>query len=196
MLDNQNLILKSKHIRLVPYLPIHVDTYHLWMSSKELQELTCSEPLTIKQEYEMCESWKNDPDKLTFIIHSPSCHTNQILEKSLDAGGMIGDVNLYISTTEAEVEIMIAEPDFRRKGLGLEALKMLFTYGTTVLKLKKFVAKIGYSNIQSIKLFDKFGFLLVSNSEYFQQHTLERVVDDEFLRLIHVDFSTIIVDFK
>lgn len=36
--------------------------YHKWMTNKELQELTASEPLTIEEEYEMQASWRNDKD--------------------------------------------------------------------------------------------------------------------------------------
>ena len=32
------------------------------MKSKELQELTASEPLTLKEEYEMQKSWREDDD--------------------------------------------------------------------------------------------------------------------------------------
>lgn len=36
------------------------------MQSKELQELTASEPLTLEQEYEMQRSWRED-EKSTFL---------------------------------------------------------------------------------------------------------------------------------
>ena len=46
---------------------------------------------------------------------------------------MVGDVNLFFNDlddpTVAEVEIMIAEPSCRRKGLAVEALKLFLYYG-------------------------------------------------------------------
>ena len=46
---------------------------------------------------------------------------------------MVGDVNLFYNDHDdphsAEIEIMIAEPTYRRKGMGLEALRMMITYG-------------------------------------------------------------------
>lgn len=38
------------------------------MSDPELLKLTASEPLTLDQEYEMQETWRNDEDKCTFLI--------------------------------------------------------------------------------------------------------------------------------
>ena len=53
---------------LVPYCRKHVEKYHEWMKRKELLEATCSEPLTFEEELEMQRSWREDPDKLTFIV--------------------------------------------------------------------------------------------------------------------------------
>ncbi|RKP16196.1 hypothetical protein ROZALSC1DRAFT_17884, partial [Rozella allomycis CSF55] len=62
---------------LVPYEKRHVGKYHLWMKNPDLQELTCSEPLTLEEEYAMQKSWREDVDsnislklykELTFIV--------------------------------------------------------------------------------------------------------------------------------
>lgn len=47
---------------------------------------------------------------------------------------MIGDVNIFFNDqdqdpTFGEIEVMIAEPDFRRTGRGREALKIIMGYG-------------------------------------------------------------------
>lgn len=39
--------------------------YHKWMSDPELLKLTASEPLTLDQEYEMQETWRNDEDSMS-----------------------------------------------------------------------------------------------------------------------------------
>jgi len=38
------------------------------MKSPALLQATASEPLTLDEEYEMCEDWENDVGKYTFII--------------------------------------------------------------------------------------------------------------------------------
>ncbi len=46
---------------------------------------------------------------------------------------MAGDVNLFFNdeddTTNCEIEIMIAEPTYRRKGFAREALRLMMAYG-------------------------------------------------------------------
>ena len=105
-------------LTLVPYLPCHVPRYNDWMKSPELLELTGSEPLTFEKEEKMCEEWRRDDKKRTFIIldggasrtnadtdtqsdlpagDGAVCNTDWVL-KRLDR--MVGDVNLFLSVEE------------------------------------------------------------------------------------------------
>ncbi len=48
---------------------------------------------------------------------------------------MVGDVNIFFNdpdsdATFGEIEVMIAEPDYRRTGRGKEALEIMMAYGT------------------------------------------------------------------
>ena len=51
--------------------------------------------------------------------------------------GMVGDVNLYWNDYDepntAEIEVMVAEKESRRKGLAQEALTLFMAYATTEL---------------------------------------------------------------
>src|SRR4051794_40102920 len=69
--------------------------------NQEIQQATASEPLTLEEEHAMQQSWREDSDKLTFIISRPLGKPGQIT--SVDAGiydspdAMIGDVNMFLS---------------------------------------------------------------------------------------------------
>ncbi|KAI8375709.1 GNAT domain-containing protein [Choanephora cucurbitarum] len=181
---NESTILKGKHVVLVPYKPEHVPKYHEWMQSPFLQEMTASEPLTLEQEYEMQQSWHQDEEKLTFIIQSlpldspldlTTMSTTEIMQKTI----MIGDVNIFFNDpdndrTFGEIELMIAEPEYRKTGRGTEALKIMMTYALETLDVKTFHAKVSLKNQPSIQLFQsKFKYYPISVSTVFEEMTLE-----------------------
>lgn len=161
------------------------------MTSPELRELTASEPLTLEEEYEMQREWQVDEDKLTFIIHArrPLSESPAAEEPSpemrwdwdaLCAMPMVGDVNLFLKESpedeffEAEAEIMIAEPTYRRHGLARAALELLLSYAAAPdapaplpVPRTRFVARIGAENVPSIALFEKLGFIVTKRVEVF-----------------------------
>lgn len=158
----------------VPYCRKHVEKYHDWMKSQELQRLTGSEPLTLEEEYDMQLSWKNSEDKCTFIVLSKAIYedTNDEIE------AMVGDTNLFLTHDQedqplAEAEIMIADQKSRGHGFGREAVTIMLNYGLNQLGVKRFQAKIKMDNDISIRLFQNLGFRKVNESQVFQEVTLE-----------------------
>lgn len=102
---------------------------------------------------------------------------------------LVGDSNLFLNVLPvddnvgdgarvAEIEIMIAEPDARRRGMGLEAVLIMLKYGVDVLRIEEFIAKIGLDNEKSIHLFEKLHFTESSRSEVFHEVTLHATVTD------------------
>ena len=62
----------------------------------------------------------------------------------------------------AEVDVMIAEPTARRRGLATESLRLLLGYAALELGTRTFVAKIGFANLASQACFcQNFGFVEV-----------------------------------
>ncbi|PLW38615.1 hypothetical protein PCASD_08231 [Puccinia coronata f. sp. avenae] len=148
---NEETAVVGPRVGLVPYRKEYVPQYHEWMSDQELRESTASEPLTLQEEYEMCERWAQDQDKLTFIIFArKTCLPTTNIPKQPEKhdsdcdflGDMIGDVNLFLSSDESsdstssccvdthkgELEIMIASTKHRHLGLATEALQLFLSY--------------------------------------------------------------------
>ncbi|TFY60381.1 hypothetical protein EVJ58_g5179 [Rhodofomes roseus] len=150
----------------------------------------------------MQRKWREDEDKLTFIILAREPSTSQSSSTSepnsaTDASWltdlpMIGDVNLFLKGDptdedfEAEVEIMIAEPAYRRRGLAHTVLQLFLSYATSAchhalpvppyhphtlpsIPRTALVARIGMHNAPSIALFAKLGFVETKRVEVFEE---------------------------
>ncbi|KAL3937323.1 MAG: hypothetical protein SGBAC_007553 [Bacillariaceae sp.] len=199
MKDNYEICLTGPKTTLFPYRPQHVPKYHEWMKDPELLEATDSEPLSFEEEIKMQQSWRDDPLKCTFIIHaSEACDLDDSkvsVEKNVHA--MVGDVNLFLSdiepdedeegtsselppTTEkpliqAEIDIMIAEKTYQRRGFGKAATCSMLLYGANQLKVYRFFCKINEDNTASINLFERLGFTQCDYAACFKQIELELV---------------------
>ncbi|EPX75171.1 GCN5-like N-acetyltransferase [Schizosaccharomyces octosporus yFS286] len=205
---NQNTSIDCGNLILVPYLKQHVLNYHEWMKSPELQELTCSEPLTVEEEFQMQKSWLEDEDKLTFIVihrHGVENKEPQILHEIAPhhIDEMIGDVNMFLTegyedveedltvqddanqqcTTfiQAELELMIAKPEFRSKGLGTTIIEAFLYYieQSGLLQSKhiaKYIIRVGSKNLPSLRLFKKEGFVQTKYVACFDQVEMEKTI--------------------
>lgn len=93
----------------------------------------------------------------------------------------------------AEAEIMIAEPVARGRGMGKESLLLMLKYGTT-LGIDRFIAKIGFDNSKSQRLFEKFGFNESSRSNVFREITLDCAVTKEWLAWLDSEIHAFHID--
>ncbi|KAK4716422.1 hypothetical protein R3W88_014760 [Solanum pinnatisectum] len=173
---------EGEKVILVPYMREHVPKYHEWMQDPLLLQATGSEPLTLQQEYEMQLSWTQDPLKQTFIVLDRELIVGNFTHGEPHVEAMVGDVNIYMNDLDdpqmAEVEIMIAEPKSRGKGLGKESVLMMMTFAVDNFKIHTFRVKIGELNQASLSLFQKLGFNETSYSKIFNEMTLELPVTE------------------
>mmetsp|Transcript_34906 Transcript_34906/g.41693 ORF Transcript_34906/g.41693 Transcript_34906/m.41693 type:complete len:238 (-) Transcript_34906:95-808(-) len=119
MRSNYNTCLLGSKVIFVPYRPEHVVTYHRWMKDDYLLQITGSEPLSLQEEIDMQKSWRDDEDKLTFIMLSvDKCTTTELPSEGGDhtkgseidvsdyiisnVASMIGDVNLFLSEEDSD----------------------------------------------------------------------------------------------
>jgi len=137
----------------------------------------CVENLPIMHGINFDENY-DDPDLISKTTHA-----------------MIGDINLFLSVTDfskesyesdnsmgiciskevkqAELDVMIAVKNFRRKGCGIEATWMMMLYGAEQLGIQKFFVKVKEKNIISINLFKKLGFKESNYAECFKEYEYE-----------------------
>ncbi|KAL3714626.1 hypothetical protein ACJRO7_006517 [Eucalyptus globulus] len=169
--------LEGERVVLVPYTAAHVPKYHEWMQDPALLAATGSEPLSLDQEFQMQRSWTLDPLKQTFIILDREMMDGKYVQGEPHVEAMVGDVNIYMNDLDdpqmAEIEIMIAEPKSRGKGLGKESVLMMMAFAMKNFGIHTFRAKIGESNRASLHMFQKLGFVESSYSEIFKEVTLE-----------------------
>lgn len=181
--------LEGKKVILVPYMKGHVPKYHEWMQDPLLLQATGSEPLTLQQEYEMQVSWTQDPLKQTFIVLDRELIVGNFIHGEPHVEAMVGDVNIYMNDLDdpqmAEVEIMIAEPKSRGKGLGKESVLMMMKFAVDNFKIHTFRVKIGESNQASLSLFQKLGFKESSYSKIFNEMTLELPMTESKIFELH-----------
>ncbi|KAJ2006338.1 N-acetyltransferase 9 [Coemansia thaxteri] len=181
---NERLAIIGNQVVLVPYEKEHVPKYHEWMKSPFLQEMTGSEPLSIDQEYDMQQSWRNDDDKCTFIVLAKDVDAKQEDPTIFDSSRMIGDVNFYLNNVynphEAELEVMIAEDSYAGKGVATEVLQLMMHYAVYDVGVTDLVVRIKETNAASIHIFEsKFNFLETERSKAFKEVTLRRAVTTE-----------------
>ncbi|KAF7824902.1 N-acetyltransferase 9-like protein [Senna tora] len=176
-LSKGRVSLEGQKVILVPYMEAHVPKYHAWMQEPALLEATGSEPLTLDQEYQMQLSWSQDPNKETFIVLDKDLVVGDFTHGEPHVEAMVGDVNIFMNDLDnphtAEIEIMIAEPKSRGKGLGKETVMMMMAFAIEKLGINIFRAKIGESNEASLNMFQKLGFVQTSFSNIFKEVTLE-----------------------
>jgi RimJ/RimL family protein N-acetyltransferase len=187
-------------LALVPYTRALVPTYHAWMEDAALRAATASERLSLDEELAMCDAWAGDDDKLTFIIvvaeeegearRAGAASTTATATAPPTDGGRpqrrryapVGDVNLFFNDADApsraEVEVMVAVPAARRRGVARTAVALLLAYAAALPPprgpLTRAVAKIGRANAASGALFQTgLGFARVGGSDVFQEDWFE-----------------------
>ncbi|CAH8491741.1 unnamed protein product [Schistosoma bovis] len=193
---NQETVLETSRLFMVPYLRIYVPKYHSWMQDSWLRASTSSEQLTLDEEFEAQEQWCHLDDRLTFILLSKQLYQDywllnknnnnktDTIESQLNTYenaeifSMIGDVNLFITYShmvndfEGELSVMIAESKYRGQGLAAEALAGILQYSGRHLpmKLNSLVAKVSMTNESSIHFFqNRLNFIERSRNTIFNE---------------------------
>ncbi|KAJ4461490.1 putative N-acetyltransferase 9 [Paratrimastix pyriformis] len=176
--------IRTSGLFLLPYLSCHVPRAHQWMQSPELQELTCSEPLTLEEEYENQQGWWTEEKKM--LILCPHDQNRRPISTEEDAiidslTSACGDVSLVMLSDDdaekgnpkllrsAELDVMITDPLQRRQGHAQQGLAAIMKYAYEHLGVRRFVAKILDHNQASLALFRRLGFEEFNRVEVFHE---------------------------
>lgn len=139
------------------------EKYFEWFQDEEIRRETSTDGLTKEEVAGLQEIW-SQPNVYSFII----CNKDNYIHDSPDKS-MIGDINIFIQDSIGEINIMIAEKSFRRKGIASEVLAFIINFSKTQLHLLQLIAKINSNNTSSIKLFQKFNFSESARIEDFDE---------------------------
>lgn len=202
---NEHTAIETSSVLLVPYDTRHVPIYHEWMEDEAMRVATASDRLTLDEEYANQIEWRTAPDKLTFIVCQPPSTPKEdgIVAGVDDAPGrMVGDINFFLypwddedddsgsgtsggtggtsssegRQTYGEIDVMIARPENRGRGLGRAAVSAFLHYilrrqQTAIVgdarHLRHLVVKIQATNAASIGLFTSLGFRQRGGVNYF-----------------------------
>lgn len=65
---NENIAYANNRVTLITYEERHVETYHSWMLDEETRRLTCSQLMTLDEEYDTRKQWAEHRYCGTFLI--------------------------------------------------------------------------------------------------------------------------------
>jgi len=73
--------------------------------------------------------------------------------------GLVGFFQIYNIHRRAEIGIIIGEPEYWGKGIGVEAVNLMFDYGFNTLNYQKILAGVNASSTRSLGMCKKLGFI-------------------------------------
>jgi RimJ/RimL family protein N-acetyltransferase len=202
----------TSRLSLLPYSAALVPRYHEWMADEALREATASERLTLEEEFAAQREWAQDPGKQTFIVFDRAARSeadaaagmcgdvniflmsedaaeDYALPASEPAGAAAATTAAAAAATSAEplptaeIMVMIAEADQRRRGFASEAVRAMMVFALRSRGVRRFVAKISDSNAPSLALFGRLGFRVARRMPHFQETHLAFEVASEAERV-------------
>merc|ERR1712038_292091 len=87
---------------------------------------------------------------------------------------------------QAELDVMIAEENYRKRGMGKEASLLMMLYGAQSIDIRRFFVRIKEDNIASRTMFENLGFRECNYEKCFGEYELEytRSSSQEMVRSI------------
>ena len=145
------VFLRGEQIDLVVVNIEHINIYHEWVNDPIVRKFLNMEfPTTLEV---MKKEWfgdRRDESKIWFEIWHKE---DQV------PIGMTGFFQISYIHRRAEIGIYIGKPKYWGKGIGGEAINIMFDYGFTTLNFHKIVAGVNATNTRSLGMCKKLGFI-------------------------------------
>ncbi|MFX1357151.1 MAG: GNAT family N-acetyltransferase [Promethearchaeota archaeon] len=148
----ENIVfIQGKRIDLLVKKIENIKIYHKWVNNPIVRKyLSVEIPLSLEEiKKEWFPDYKDDKNIWFEIWHK----LDQI------PIGMIGLFKINYVYRTAEIGIFIGETNYWKKQFGTEAVSMIIDYAFNTLNIRKFVVAVNETNIQSLKMFEKIGFV-------------------------------------
>lgn len=149
-------VISSERLVLRPVTKDDTDAIHEYASDKSITMMMYFPKETLEEtkafvSYAVSEWNKAEPDDREYVI--------------VYEGKIIGSINLEFDHTGEVCEIgWLVHKDYRNKGIGSEAAKLLIEYAFNTLKMRKVIAHCDSSNGASEKVMKKVGMVLADDS--------------------------------
>ncbi|XP_055335447.1 N-acetyltransferase 9-like protein isoform X2 [Paramacrobiotus metropolitanus] len=183
--------LRTSDLLFVPFGEHMIAKYSEWFADPYLRKMTSTESLNLAEATKAQALWASDPERIMFILLDRATFQT----KENDVASMIGDVNLVTKRNfdaesffpgevaneeaRAEVMLMIADPDYRGRKLGRQALLSIMRFAIDSMKVSSIEANISQDNAPSLKLFNSIGFVIEHTSDVFGEISLRFDINKE-----------------
>ena len=148
----ENIVfIQGKQINLSVKSIEHSKIYHKWVNNPIVRKyLSVEIPLSLEEiKKEWFPDYKDDKNIWFEIWHK---------EDQIPIG-MVGLFRTNYIYRTAEIGIFIGETSYWGKGFGTEAVSMILDYAFNTLNFRKITVGVNETNIQSVKIFKKIGFV-------------------------------------
>ena len=155
--------------------------YFKWINDKDLVNFNNAyKPISWQEHCNWFSNTLNVSDMIIFsIVH---CKTETLI-------GSCSLRNINNHSKNAELQIRIGEKNFRNKGFGTIAVKLLLEFGFLDLNIKRIYLNVFNNNIAAIKSYSKVGFVkegLLRKAEFINGEFIDVIVmsilDNEYLQ--------------
>jgi len=145
------VFLQGEMIDLLVKNKEHVDTYLKWINDPTIAKfISVYIPQTLEViKKEWFPEYLDEKNIWLEIWH----------KKDQKTIGMVGLFKIIAPYRRGEIGIFIGEIDYWGKGIGTIAVEMMIDYAFNVLNLHKIVLEVNVTNIRSITMFKKLGFI-------------------------------------